>query len=162
MSYGYPRSQYRWETRGGGGRVAAIEPSAAEPAASRPPPSKTVFVTITGPIDRREIDVLCERLHGLLRESAADLVVCDVGRLVEPDAVAVEALARLQLTARRLGRELRLRRAPRELYELLTLVGLRDVVAGWSRLRLELQREPEEGEKASRVEEEVGPDDPAA
>jgi ABC-type transporter Mla MlaB component len=142
--------------------VAAIEPSAAEPATSRPSRLRTIFVTLNGPIDRWDIDALCERLRALLEESAADLVVCDVGPLVLPDAVAVDAVARLQLTARRLGRELRLRRAPGELQELLTLVGLRDVVARWSRLRLELQRQPEEGEQASRVQEEIGPDDPAA
>lgn len=142
--------------------MAAIEPSAAEPDTSRPSRLRTIFVTISGPIDRRDIGVLCERLRALLEESEAGLVVCDVGPLVKPDAVAVDTLAQLQLTARRLGREIRLRRAPRDLQDLLTLMGLRDVVARWSPLRLELQRQPEEGEQASRVQEEVGPDDPAA
>src|SRR3989304_1965169 len=54
-------------------------------------------------------------------------IACDVGALV-PDAVAVDALARLQLGARRLGLEIRLCRASRELQELLAFPGLRALV----------------------------------
>lgn len=44
------------------------------------------------------------------------------------DLVTVEALARLQLAARRHGCTLRLRNAPAELTELLVILGLRDVL----------------------------------
>ena len=54
-------------------------------------------------------------------------LVCDVGALV-PDAAAIDALARLQLHARRLGAEIRLRHASRELQELLDFAGLGDVL----------------------------------
>ena len=54
-------------------------------------------------------------------------IVCDVGALA-PDAAAVDALARLQLTARRLGCEIRLRDASVDLQDLLDFVGLRDVL----------------------------------
>ena len=81
-------------------------------------------------------------------------IVCDVGSLA-PDAVTIDALARLQLTARRLGGEVRLRHASSELQELLDFVGLRDVLrgeAGW---------QPEEREQRVGVEEEREFDDPA-
>jgi hypothetical protein len=64
----------------------------------------------------------------LLERSEAELVVCDVGALVEPDAVAVEALARVWLTVRRLGRRVRLRRSCQELEELLAFMGLADIL----------------------------------
>jgi hypothetical protein len=54
-------------------------------------------------------------------------IVCDVGALA-PGLAAVDALARLQLTARRLGCEIRLRDASVDLQDLLDFVGLRDVL----------------------------------
>ena len=54
-------------------------------------------------------------------------IVCDVGSL-PPDAGAIDTLARLQLTARRLGLELRLRHASNDLRDLLDFAGLRDVL----------------------------------
>lgn len=54
-------------------------------------------------------------------------IVCDVGDLAA-DAVAVDTLARLQVTARRLGLEIRLCHASSELRDLLAFVGLRDVL----------------------------------
>jgi hypothetical protein len=54
-------------------------------------------------------------------------IVCDVGSF-PPDAAAIDALARLQLTAKRLGLELRLRHASTELEDLLAFAGLRDVL----------------------------------
>lgn len=80
-------------------------------------------------------------------------IVFDVGALA-PDAVAVDALARLQLTARRLGLEIRLRHASSELQELLAFVGLRDV------LRVEAGGQAEEREQRVGVEEERELDDP--
>jgi hypothetical protein len=61
---------------------------------------------------------------------------------------AVEALARLQLDARRKGLDVRLHVASRELRELIELAGLTQA------LRLEPRREPEEGEQRVGVEEE--------
>jgi hypothetical protein len=81
-------------------------------------------------------------------------IVCEVGALA-PDAVAVDALARIQLVARRLGLEIRLRHASNELQELLTFVGLGDV------LRVEMEGEAEQREQGVGVEEERELDDPA-
>jgi STAS domain len=80
-------------------------------------------------------------------------IVCDVGGLA-PDAVTVDALARLQLTAGRLGVEIRLRHASSELQELLAFVGLRDV------LRVDAGRQAEEREQRVGIEEESELDDP--
>jgi anti-anti-sigma regulatory factor len=55
------------------------------------------------------------------------IVLCDVGGVVA-DAASVEALARLQLVARRAGCDLRLRNASPELRDLVAFMGLRDVL----------------------------------
>ncbi|MGS2589940.1 STAS domain-containing protein [Streptomyces hebeiensis] len=54
-------------------------------------------------------------------------VICDVTRLDRANLAAVDALARLRLTALRHGRRLRLVGAGRELRLLLDLVGLAEV-----------------------------------
>jgi ABC-type transporter Mla MlaB component len=63
----------------------------------------------------------------VLRSSRADVAFCEV-RDVVPDAVTVDALARLQLAARRLGCQVRLRHASEELRELVAFMGLDDVL----------------------------------
>jgi ABC-type transporter Mla MlaB component len=83
---------------------------------------------ITGPIARADLPGLCERVCALLERSGhATLALCDVGG-VEPDAVTVDALARLQLAARRHGCLVRLRAASRELRELVGFMGLENVL----------------------------------
>ncbi len=82
------------------------------------------------------------------------MIVCDVGALC-PDAVTIDALARLQLAARRRGLEIRIRNASRELQELLAFFGLADV------LRVEPGRQAEDREERLRVEEEAEFDDPS-
>jgi ABC-type transporter Mla MlaB component len=75
-----------------------------------------------------DLPSLCARLSRLVRRTDAHVVICDVGGLERPDVVAVDALARLQLTAKRLGRRIRLRGSDRLLDELLRLSGLDDVL----------------------------------
>ena len=84
----------------------------------------------------------------LVRDDAevASWPLAACGRL---DLAVVDELARLQLTARRLGLSIRLRDACVELTELLDLVGLRVEVGG----------EPERREQVG-VEEVVVADDP--
>lgn len=89
---------------------------------------RAVILVINGPIARSDVPGLCDRVRILLAGGKADLVVCDVGGLAHPDVAAVDALARLQLTATRLGGRIGLRRACSELQELLALTGLSDVV----------------------------------
>lgn len=65
----------------------------------------------------------------LLERAGADVAFCDVDG-VDADAVTVEALARLQLAARRHGCQVRLRNASTELLDLVSFMGLRDVLPG--------------------------------
>ncbi|HWT21931.1 MAG TPA: STAS domain-containing protein, partial [Solirubrobacteraceae bacterium] len=71
---------------------------------------------------------LRRRARMQLEATGAGVLVCDVAALEAPDAVAVDALARLQLEARRLGAEVRLRHPSLELLELLALFGLAGVL----------------------------------
>jgi ABC-type transporter Mla MlaB component len=82
---------------------------------------------IHGPIARADLPGLCDRVCALLRGSGADVVACEVSG-VEPDAVTVDALARLQLAAGRLGCTVRLRHASEALRELVAFMGLDDVL----------------------------------
>jgi ABC-type transporter Mla MlaB component len=87
----------------------------------------TITLAIGGPITRADLPGLCERVCALLEESDATVVICDVSG-VDPDAVTVDALARVQVAARRHGCQVRLRRASAELLELVEFMGLRDVL----------------------------------
>jgi hypothetical protein len=80
------------------------------------------------PIEPQDIPALCREACTLAKGSEAELVVCDVGALVEPDAMTVEALARVQLTVRRLGRRVSVRHSCHELEELLAFMGLADLL----------------------------------
>jgi anti-anti-sigma regulatory factor len=82
-------------------------------------------------------------------------IVIDVGALA-PDAVTIDVLARVQLSARRLGRRVQLRNVSDELQKLLAFVGLAEV------LGLEPGGQAEEREDRLGVEEERELDDPAA
>jgi ABC-type transporter Mla MlaB component len=91
------------------------------------PAPQTIAFAIRGPIGRADLPGLCTRVCALLEESDAGVVLCDVSG-VDPDAVTVDALARLQLAARRHGCRVRLRNASKELLELLAFMALRDVL----------------------------------
>jgi ABC-type transporter Mla MlaB component len=91
-----------------------------------PAPDTPAFA-IRGPITRADLPGLCERVCALLSASPARIVLCDV-RGVDPDAVTVDALARLQLGAKRHGCRVRLRGASSELVELVAFLGLSDVL----------------------------------
>jgi len=91
------------------------------------PAQQSVAFAIRGPIARADLPGLCDRVCSLVESRAAGVALCDV-RGVEPDAVTVDALARLQLGANRHGCRVRLRGASDELLELLAFIGLRDVL----------------------------------
>jgi len=82
------------------------------------------------------------------------LFVCDVGALVEPDVAAVEALARLQLAARRSGCRITLYDVPPQLGGLLELMGLRDIFPPGASTG-QAWRKPEQREQPLGVEEEA-------
>jgi ABC-type transporter Mla MlaB component len=83
---------------------------------------------LSGSIAPADIPRICAAAHRLMAATEDGTVVCDVEALVSPDAAAVDALARLQLAARRLHREIRLERASEELAALIELSGLSDVI----------------------------------
>jgi ABC-type transporter Mla MlaB component len=111
-------------------------------------------LALSGPIAPADIPKLCERATRLLNSTDADLV-CDVGG-VEPDVVALDALARLHLTARRLGRRIRLLHVSRELENLLAFTGLCAAVPA---LCVDPIGQSEKREEVFRVEEEADPGD---
>jgi ABC-type transporter Mla MlaB component len=82
---------------------------------------------ISGPIARSDLPGLSDRVCGLLNAAGGGVVVCDVNG-VRPDAVTVDALARLQLGASRTGCEIHLRNACDDLLALVDLMGLTDVL----------------------------------
>jgi ABC-type transporter Mla MlaB component len=115
-------------------------------------------LVIAGPVTCADVPGLCARIAALLDAGGgARVVICVVAALGRPDAGTVGALARLQLTARRLGGRIRLRHASPELRELLSFLGLDEVVPV---LVVEAGREPEEREHPLGVEERVEPGDP--
>ncbi|MFF8842579.1 STAS domain-containing protein [Streptomyces sp. NPDC015127] len=98
-----------------------------------------IVMRIAGRVAPGDAPRLCEELSALLRDDGTtaggdargcrpEVVVCDVGGLAQTSLAVVDALARLQLTARRHGTRIRLRNAPPELVALLDLVGLVELV----------------------------------
>jgi ABC-type transporter Mla MlaB component len=81
---------------------------------------------IRGPIARADLPGLCDRVCGELTAGGQGVVHCGVAG-VEPDAVTVDALARLQLAAGRIGCQVRLEDASAELRDLVAFMGLEDV-----------------------------------
>jgi ABC-type transporter Mla MlaB component len=118
---------------------------------------RTIVLSLGGPLARSDLPALCARVRDLLAASDAELVLCDVSGLLEADAVALDALARLQLTARRLGRRMRLRHASDELGDLLVFTGLAEACG----LPVEIEGEAEERKQRLGVEEEGELDDAA-
>ena len=88
------------------------------------PAPPTLAFAVRGPLARADLSGLCDRACTLLGARPPGIVLCGV----EPDAVAVDAVARLQLAARRHGSRVRLRNASKELLELVAFVGLADVL----------------------------------
>ncbi len=91
--------------------------------------SQTITLSVEGPIARSDLEGLSARVCALLERSGARLALCDV-RGLQPDAVTIEALARLQLAARRRGCRVKLLHASQELLDLVSFMGLTDVVPG--------------------------------
>ncbi|WP_066945960.1 STAS domain-containing protein [Streptomyces lushanensis] len=92
--------------------------------------TEPIVLVIAGRLTSADVPRLCEELTARLYGTGAAEVICDVGGLGPPDLTAVDALARLHLTARRQGCRLRLRAADRELRLLLDLVGLLGLATG--------------------------------
>ena len=92
------------------------------------PEARPVRVTIRGPLLRSDLPGLYARVCRTFAANPGTLLVCDPTG-VPIDAVAVEALARLQLGARRHRVRLRIENSPAELRELMALCGLGETIA---------------------------------
>ena len=92
-------------------------------------PPSTVTFAIRGPLAREDLPELYKRVCALLGAAGAgaDVAVCDV-QGVAADAVSVDALARLELAARRHRCRIELRHASPELCELIAFMGLESVL----------------------------------
>jgi len=95
--------------------------------------SHEVAFAIRGPIARRDLPGLCERVCNVLGRTGV-VVACDVEGIA-CDAVTVDALARLQLAAQRRGCEVHLCNASDDLLELVELMGLTNVLCAVVRRR---------------------------
>lgn len=91
------------------------------------PTGERLTFRICGPITRDDLPGLCDRVCALLAAHSGPDVDCDVHG-VPADAVTIEALARLQLAARRRSCTIHLRGASDDLRELVTFLGLANVL----------------------------------
>jgi ABC-type transporter Mla MlaB component len=102
------------------------------PQESPPGPAVTesdrAVVVLAGPLDPDSLAALIANVERLLAEGDVQVVVCDVEPYPAADLRVVETLSRLALTARRLGRRIRVRHASREVRSFLAFAGLADVL----------------------------------
>ncbi|MET8469841.1 STAS domain-containing protein [Streptomyces sp. NPDC006422] len=133
-------------------------------AASPHSPESPPVVVLAGPIRPGDAPRLRERVRAVL--PGAPTVVCDVSAVTTADLTTLDALARIQLAARRAGSRMVLRDPPPGLAVLLELAGMTDVLGarppdeGTS--AVEVVGDAEQREPALRVEEAVVPRDPPA
>jgi ABC-type transporter Mla MlaB component len=83
----------------------------------------SLTVRIRGPLSRADLPGLYRRICELLERSRARRIRCDVSEIAV-DAVSLDALARLQVAARRRGAEIELVGASAELLDLIEFAGL--------------------------------------
>ncbi|MDQ3951438.1 MAG: STAS domain-containing protein [Actinomycetota bacterium] len=118
---------------------------------------RAVDLVIGNAVTPRDVPRLCARVRALLERDRT--IVCDVAALAEPDLGTVDALARLQLTVKRLGGSIELRGATRHLEELVALAGLEEVLPLCPELGVQPVGQAEEREEPLGVEEEADPGD---
>ncbi|MFI9775989.1 STAS domain-containing protein [Streptomyces sp. NPDC051956] len=121
-------------------------------AAFRPPD-----LAPAGPLRRGDVPHLCDQVRTACARAPARDVVCDLAAVTTADLATVDALARMQLAARRAGSGLRLRDPSPALWALLRLVGL----SGLGGLVVEMEGHAEQREIARCVQEAVESGDPA-
>ncbi|MFE2676103.1 STAS domain-containing protein [Streptomyces hygroscopicus] len=144
----------------------APSPATPSPAMPSPPAPFPPALVLSQPVTRAEVERLCRRLSGLVGGPGPGSVAVDVGGVRRPDLAVVEALARLRLTARRLGCGIQLLNAGGELRRLLAWTGLDEALTAPAPSGRSPGPEPrgeaEQREEALGVQEGVEPRDPAA
>jgi ABC-type transporter Mla MlaB component len=93
----------------------------------RGPAERSATLAIRAPLEREDLPGLFARTCVLLERDSSRLLTVEVAQ-VEPDAVAVDALARLALAARRHGCAVLLRGVTPQLQLLVELIGLADAL----------------------------------
>lgn len=83
---------------------------------------------MSGQLRKRHLPDLYEKVCVLLRDEPVDEVICDLHAIAQPDAVAVDALAKLRLVTAQSQIPLTLVRVPDALRELLTFTGICEVM----------------------------------
>jgi ABC-type transporter Mla MlaB component len=136
---------------------AREDPRGTSPAGRAPPGQNPAKLIVGASIQPTDASILCRSLTALLERRPGSVVECDLAALARADAAAVDALARLQLTAKRCGCSIRLRNPSAEMLALIELVGLREVLRPCAPLAVEAQRQSEHGVEALGVEEERDP-----
>jgi ABC-type transporter Mla MlaB component len=148
------------------GRWKLIGPNVVGPMSCSDPRSlrtemATIVLVLSGPVARSDIPAVCDQVQTILASAGPGATLCcDVAELDPPDAAALDALARIQLLARRRGRRIRLRHARPELKDLVAFCGLAGVLPCGPALPVQPRRQPEQREQRGRVEEEGDPGDP--
>jgi len=99
-----------------------------------PQPRGAIVVVVPGLLSAEAIAELCERVRAFVESRATLPVVCDVSAITAPDAASLDALARVQLVARRARTPVGLRNASAVLLDLLALAGLDDAIPAESPL----------------------------
>jgi ABC-type transporter Mla MlaB component len=89
----------------------------------------TISIVVRGPIARADLPELCDYVTELLESSGATFAICDVCD-AGPDAVSVDALARIRRIAREHGCDVSVRGASDDLRALIALLGLQQVLLG--------------------------------
>jgi ABC-type transporter Mla MlaB component len=87
----------------------------------------TIRIVVRGPITRPDLPGLGDRVTELLETNGATFAVCDVCE-AGPDAVSVDALARILLIAREHGCEVKVFGASDDLRTLIAFMGLQEVL----------------------------------
>jgi hypothetical protein len=144
-------------------RAPRSAPASGAPQSTVVEDTGRIVVRVPSRPDRSEVDAMCRdlveaaRLAGVERR-IVETICCDAAAAVHPDVGTIEALARLALTARRLGRPFALAGASPDLLGLLALTGLERL----ARLGVEIERQSEEGEETLGIEKKGDPGDPTA
>jgi anti-anti-sigma regulatory factor len=121
----------------------------------------TLVLGVDGPIHGGQVRQLCALLRAAVTGTVARRIVLDLQALVDPGIEAVDAIARLQLSAGRLGRRLELCHPPPGFEDLIALVGLDQVLSCVPGSGVGVRGEAEQREQPRGVEEGVEPDDPS-
>lgn len=88
-----------------------------------------ISIVVRGPIARSDLPGLCDHVAELIEVSGATIARCDLCR-VAPDAVSVDALARIRLVAREHGCAVKVDGVPAHLSDLIAFMGLQEVLLG--------------------------------